>query len=166
MLQGSFGKVSWIWKFSNKSLQMFFLTLCLSLSLCTCSRKQLEPNSYLVPHATLELGLNNLNMKQFEEAKEYLEKAKDYTGYAMEAILHCRLHTAIRTMAEEVKKTGFVFKKNPSGIRSIWSELSRRLTFQEKNDGGDEESVELNDEEEEEEVEEFISKDDDTENKV
>lgn len=75
----------------------------------------------------------------FGEARRWLENAKVHSGYALETIVHFRIHTAIRTMkhAEEKVPPGSQHvdaetteaTKSSSGLRSIWSELSRRLTF-------------------------------------
>lgn len=54
-------------------------------------------DTYLVPHAAMELGLTHLSMDNFAESKYWLEKAKrDYSGYLLETIVHFRVHCAMR----------------------------------------------------------------------
>lgn len=109
-----------------------------------------------MPHATLELGLNYYEIKEFAEARQWMEKAREYSSYPLEAIVHFRIHTAIREMNKAIKRMrkqsdgagGGEDSKQPGHFRSIWSSLSRRLTFGEKIE---EESEELNEEEVEEE---------------
>lgn len=97
------------------------------------SKDEIEVDTYLIPHATLELGLNYMGVGQFVESRQWLDNAKVHSGYALETIVHFRIHTACRTINQMSKDDEDGVKKSPTGgLRSIWSELSRRLTFGEK----------------------------------
>lgn len=106
-----------------------------------CSKDRIESSTYLIPKATLELGLNHLKLGLLTEARQWLDQAKTYSGYTLEAIVHFRIHTAIRTINSRTKSQTLsehdddsIDQSNekppePGTIRTIWSELSKRLTF-------------------------------------
>lgn len=62
-----------------------------------------KPNTYLIPHATMELGLNYMRAGAFTEARQWFDECKTYSSYALETIVHFRIHTAIRTMSLQTK---------------------------------------------------------------
>ena len=90
----------------------------------------------------MELGLNFMRLGNFAEARQWLDECKTYSSYALETIVHFRIHTAIRTMSlvskqqkrqqlENINEDVDDSKKttNGSGLsHSIWSALSRRWT--------------------------------------
>lgn len=95
----------------------------------------------------MELGLNFMRAGNFTEARQRLDECKVYSSYAMEAIVHFRIHTAIRTMSliskqqkrqqRELEAAAAVGEDNVdaagSGFgSSIWGALSRRWTGAEK----------------------------------
>ncbi|KAH9420264.1 LOW QUALITY PROTEIN: tetratricopeptide repeat protein 39B-like [Dermatophagoides pteronyssinus] len=104
-------------------------------------KDRIESSTYLIPKATLELGLNHLKLGLLTEARQWLDQAKTYSGYTLEAIVHFRIHTAIRTINSRTKSQTLsehdddsIDQSNekppePGTIRTIWSELSKRLTF-------------------------------------
>lgn len=112
-----------------------------------------KPNTYLIPHATMELGLNYMRAGAFTEARQWFDECKGYSSYALETIVHFRIHTAIRTMnlqtkAEKKKRQAqaqldSINETEEEGVAegedgklkasgglgsSIWSALSRRWT--------------------------------------
>lgn len=87
----------------------------------------------------------------FTEARQWFDECKSYSSYALETIVHFRIHTAIRTMSlqtkaekkkrqaqavldsinegEEEVNDGEEDSKVKGGLgSSIWSALSRRWT--------------------------------------
>ena len=109
----------------------------------------------------MELGLNHMRLGNFVEARKWMDECKTYSSYALEAIVHFRIHTALRQMSlvnkqqklqqknqqldclnehadgneeemtedidvEEMKKD--TDSSGSSGLSSIWSALSRRLS--------------------------------------
>ncbi|KAH9517525.1 Tetratricopeptide repeat protein 39B, variant 3 [Dermatophagoides farinae] len=103
------------------------------------STERIESSTYLIPKATLELGLNHLKFGSLAEARRWLDQAKTYSGYTLETIVHFRIHTAIRTINNQNKSQNLPENdhddaaSNKGGIRTIWSELSKRLTFSDQN---------------------------------
>ncbi|KAH7638360.1 tetratricopeptide repeat protein 39b-like protein [Dermatophagoides farinae] len=102
-------------------------------------KERIESSTYLIPKATLELGLNHLKFGSLAEARRWLDQAKTYSGYTLETIVHFRIHTAIRTINNQNKSQNLPENdhddaaSNKGGIRTIWSELSKRLTFSDQN---------------------------------
>ncbi|OTF82458.1 hypothetical protein BLA29_013619, partial [Euroglyphus maynei] len=100
------------------------------------SKDRIESSTYLIPEATLELALNHLKLGSLSEARRWLDQAKTYSGYTLETIVHFRIHTAIRTINNQSKLQTVLehdddddHKPEHGTIRTIWSELSKRLTF-------------------------------------
>jgi hypothetical protein len=59
----------------------------------------IKRDSYLPPHATLELGVTLAEIRDFAAARTYLEMAKtEYKGFLVEVIVHLRIHAAMREM--------------------------------------------------------------------
>jgi len=55
---------------------------------------------YLLPYTTAEVGFLHLLQENYEQAREYLERAKsEYKGYSLESRLHFRLHAALHKIA-------------------------------------------------------------------
>lgn len=70
-------------------------------------KDSIKRDSYLPPHATLELGVTLAEMKDFANARTYLEKAKtEYKGFLVEVIVHLRIHAAMREMANSEANLG------------------------------------------------------------
>lgn len=112
-----------------------------------CSKNDITADSYLIPHATMELGLNFMRLGNFVEARKCMDECKTYTSYALETIVHFRIHTALRTMSlvskqqkrqtqqqlecineeeDDLKKTDSASNGSGFGF-GIWNALSRRL---------------------------------------
>lgn len=61
----------------------------------------IELESYVPPHAAFERGLTLLEMGCHEEAKLWLEKARDqYSGFLVESLVHLRIHGALTKLKE------------------------------------------------------------------
>ncbi|RWS21861.1 tetratricopeptide repeat protein 39A-like protein [Leptotrombidium deliense] len=61
--------------------------------------KGIKKDTFIVPHAILELGTTYLKMKNFEEANEYLHRAKnDYEKFLNESIVNLRVSSALRQL--------------------------------------------------------------------
>ena len=59
----------------------------------------IETDTYVAPHAAMELGLTFLDMGNLDEAKTWLEKARDdYTGFLVETSVHLRIHGALQKL--------------------------------------------------------------------
>ena len=59
----------------------------------------------IVPMSTLELGLIEMESGNFEEAKQWLDKAeKDFSGYTAENFVHLKVYAAIRRMGHSTDK--------------------------------------------------------------
>lgn len=57
--------------------------------------------TYIPPHAALELGLTYLTVEKLEDAKKWLERARDhYTGFLIESMVHLRIHGAMGRINE------------------------------------------------------------------
>lgn len=77
-----------------------------------CFREILDQESeikkvtYIPPHAAFELGLTLMNVNQYVEAKEWLERARDhYTGFLVESLVHLRIHGAMSKLKELSRPT-------------------------------------------------------------
>lgn len=58
-------------------------------------------DTYIPPHAALELGITYVEMDRLSEAKEWLEKSRTvYKGFLVEAMLHLRTHAAFREVSD------------------------------------------------------------------
>jgi tetratricopeptide (TPR) repeat protein len=58
-------------------------------------------DTYIPPHAALELGITYVEMDKLSEAKEWLEKSRTvYKGFLVEAMLHLRTHAAFREVSD------------------------------------------------------------------
>lgn len=85
-----------------------------------------------------------MKLGDFNKSKQWLDNAKTYSGYTLEAIVHCRMHTAIRQMDKKNKldtendsgqssaESDEQLEKTNGSIRTIWNELSRRFYFVDK----------------------------------
>ncbi|XP_074593365.1 tetratricopeptide repeat protein 39B-like isoform X2 [Brevipalpus obovatus] len=63
------------------------------------NEKRIVRDTYLPPHAAMELGLTFVRLGQFRTAHEWLEKSrKNYTGYLLETMVHFRVHCALRNI--------------------------------------------------------------------
>ena len=59
----------------------------------------IETDTYVTPHAAMELGLTFLDIGNLTDAKTWLEKARDeYTGFLVETQVHFRIHGAIQKL--------------------------------------------------------------------
>ena len=59
--------------------------------------KLIEKETHIVPHATVELGLTLLDIGNLDDAKLWLEKARDnYNGFLIETAVHLRIHGALQ----------------------------------------------------------------------
>ena len=62
-----------------------------------CSEKHIKVDKFLLPMASLEMGLTKMNAESYTEAKNWLKKAKDeYSGYLFETMIHFRAHSALQ----------------------------------------------------------------------
>jgi len=58
---------------------------------------KIKQDTYIPPHAALELGITYVEMDKLSDAKEWLEKSRsEYKGFLIEAMLHLRTHAAFR----------------------------------------------------------------------
>lgn len=57
-------------------------------------------DTYIPPHAALELGILYADMGKLVEAKEWLLRAKNYHGFLVEVLIHMRIHAALREIGE------------------------------------------------------------------
>jgi len=65
---------------------------------------RIQRDTYIPPHAALELGIVYVEMDRLEEAKEWLEKSRSvYKGFLVEAMLHLRTHAAFREVSDREK---------------------------------------------------------------
>ncbi|XP_015786877.1 tetratricopeptide repeat protein 39B [Tetranychus urticae] len=63
------------------------------------NEKRLARDTYLAPHAAMELGLTYVRLNDLPAARRWLEKSrKDYTGYLLETMVHFRVHCAMRNI--------------------------------------------------------------------
>ena len=60
-------------------------------------------DTYVPPHAALELGIVYAEMGKYEQAREWLEKAKNYRGFLVEVLVHLRIHAAQREICDREK---------------------------------------------------------------
>lgn len=68
-------------------------------------------DTFLVPHAAMELALLKLTKRNFEEAKRWVKLARNnYTGYLLETIVHFRLHAASRIIRMEEQQDSMMNK--------------------------------------------------------
>ncbi|RWS25081.1 tetratricopeptide repeat protein 39B-like protein [Leptotrombidium deliense] len=66
--------------------------------------KRIETDTFLAPHAALEIGLSQLKRGQYSSSKQWFEKARrDYSGYLLETLVHFRIHCALRLIKENEK---------------------------------------------------------------
>ena len=70
-----------------------------------CNRQdRIQTDTYIPPHAALELGIVYVEMDKLEEGKEWLEKARaEYKGFRVEALVHLRTHAAFREVSDRQK---------------------------------------------------------------
>lgn len=60
-------------------------------------------DTYIPPHAALELGIVYAEMDRYPEAREWLERAKNYRGFLVEVLVHLRIHAAQREIGGREK---------------------------------------------------------------
>ncbi|UXI18046.1 hypothetical protein NH340_JMT03989 [Sarcoptes scabiei] len=87
-------------------------------------KNHIKCDEYLVVNATLELGLNHMRMQQYNEARQWLDSAKSYSGYSLETIIHFRIHTAMRTI-NLIDKNG-ESRKNETGNLSNKNKIPKQ----------------------------------------
>lgn len=102
----------------------FVDSLSLSLIIDLFSKNHIKCDEYLVVNATLELGLNHMRMQQYNEARQWLDSAKSYSGYSLETIIHFRIHTAMRTI-NLIDKNG-ESRKNETGNLSNKNKIPKQ----------------------------------------
>ena len=65
---------------------------------------RIQNDTYIPPHAALELGIVYVEMDKLEEGKEWLEKSRsEYKGFLVEALVHLRTHAAFREVSDRQK---------------------------------------------------------------
>lgn len=94
-------------------------------------------DTYIPPHAAFELGLTYMKVDKLDDAKLWLEKARDnYQGFLIESMVHLRVHGALQTIKkmeqtriEATKsKRGSLFKRMSTTLRksnSVNSDLDK-----------------------------------------
>lgn len=74
------------------------------LTLCVYRQDRIQKDTYIPPHAALELGIVYVEMDKLEEGKEWLEKSRsEYRGFLVEALVHLRTHAAFREVSDRQK---------------------------------------------------------------
>nr|XP_027205602.1 tetratricopeptide repeat protein 39C-like [Dermatophagoides pteronyssinus] len=69
------------------------------------SRDRIELETSIVPMATLEMGLIEIEQNNHDEAKKWLDHAeKDFAGYTAENFVHLKVYAAIRMMGYKTDK--------------------------------------------------------------
>lgn len=59
----------------------------------------IELDNYVPPHAAFELGMTHLDLGNYNEAKIWLDKARDdYSGFIIESSVHLRIHGALNKL--------------------------------------------------------------------
>lgn len=70
----------------------------------TNRQDRIQQDTYIPPHAALELGIVYVEMDKLEEGKEWLEKSRsEYKGFLVEALVHLRTHAAFREVSDRQK---------------------------------------------------------------
>ncbi|RWS16022.1 tetratricopeptide repeat protein 39B-like protein [Dinothrombium tinctorium] len=65
------------------------------------SEKKIESETYVAPHAALELGITYLKWRKFDQSKAWLEKAKcGYEKFLNESIVNLRVTAALRRLKQ------------------------------------------------------------------
>ena len=65
---------------------------------------KIQKNTYIPPHAALELGILYVEQDKLADAKEWLDRAKnDYKGFLVEVLVHMRIHAAQREVMDREK---------------------------------------------------------------
>ena len=60
------------------------------------SERDIKERNYVPPHAAMEIGLAYLAIENFDDAREWLHRARDdYTGFMYESLAHLRIHGAL-----------------------------------------------------------------------
>lgn len=88
-----------------KGVALRFLSMFVQAEDCFCyvldNAKKLKEDTFLVPFATFELALVEIEQKHYAKAAGYLEDAKkNFTGYSMESRLHFKIHSAFILLDE------------------------------------------------------------------
>ena len=68
------------------------------------SENSIETDTYVAPHAAMEMGLTLIDLGRHDEAKYWLERARDkYSKFLIETIVHLRIHGALQKL-NRIKK--------------------------------------------------------------
>ena len=80
------------------------------------NESNIKSATYIPPHAAFELGLTHMNVKNYADAKRWLERARDhYTGFLVESLVHLRIHGALsklREITRSIKRASVVSAKS------------------------------------------------------
>lgn len=89
--------------------------------MCPRSQSNIQHDTYIPPYAALELGYTYAEKKDFENAKLWIEKARnEYSGFLVEAFVHLRAHGAMREITDtEEASQGKVNGKNVTNITEL-----------------------------------------------
>ena len=67
--------------------------------------KSIKHVTYIPPHAAFEVGLSYLAVGQYDQAKDWLVRARDhYSGFLIETLVHLRIHGAMTKLKELMSK--------------------------------------------------------------
>ena len=68
------------------------------------SEDSIEIDTYVAPHAAMERGLTLIDLGRHDEAKYWLERARDkYSKFLIETIVHLRIHGALQKLDRLMK---------------------------------------------------------------
>ena len=68
------------------------------------SQSNIKTDTYIPPHAALELGYVYAEKKDLKNAKIWIERARsEYTSFLVEALVHLRAHGAMREILDSEK---------------------------------------------------------------
>ncbi|XP_054165702.1 tetratricopeptide repeat protein 39A-like isoform X2 [Oppia nitens] len=68
------------------------------------NEKHIKKDKFILPMASLELGLTKLDLDNKSEAKRWLKKAKnDFSGYLLEIVVHFKAHSALQRIRQLTK---------------------------------------------------------------
>ena len=100
-----------IWIAFDDNIDIFLIFVCLfSLMFCInlfCSSRKscINLETSIVPMATLEVGLIEMEQGNYELALKWLDSAeKDFGGYTAENFVHLKAYAAIRRMGHKTDK--------------------------------------------------------------
>ncbi|EDO39024.1 predicted protein, partial [Nematostella vectensis] len=90
-----------------------------SLLAAVSRSKDIVLDNHLGAYACAEVGFLYMDLKNYDLAKKYLNKArKDYQGYLMENRLHFRIHAGIEVLKDIKKKQKAAKKKGESSLNN------------------------------------------------